>query len=204
VRKEIEAIVKEQNQHYDIGKVITKDSETLKNAKKELTAQLVCALCSNLIPGSRYVLVSPNQRQRATEVQELHRSNAADKARLVRSPERIKQRIVDMSATSEALKPQIAQIESTTRAIQAKMDVLHTLHNVRLPCPCPCLVLVYGSATYLFIWQDTKDIMKDLQAIESDLEGLNETTKTVERHRAEVAERKESLKNYETETVVRN
>ena len=44
--------------------------------------------------------------------------------------------------------------------------------------------------------------MKDLQAIEIDLEGFHETTKTAERHRAEVTERMESLRNHETETVV--
>ena len=127
--------MKEQNQHYDIGKVIAKDSETLKNTKRELTAQLVCTPFLELEPHSHHACVYTDQRQRATYVQELHRSNATDKARLVRSPDRIKQRIVDMSATSEALKPQIAQAESSTRAIQAKMEILHTIHNVRPTLP---------------------------------------------------------------------
>ncbi|KAF9510871.1 hypothetical protein BS47DRAFT_1395541 [Hydnum rufescens UP504] len=150
VKKEIEAIVNEQNQHYDFGKLIMKDTERLRIRRR------------NSLPCSC--------RQRATDIQELHRPNAAEKARLVRSPERIKQRIVNMSATSEAPKPQISQIEAVTRLIQAKMEVLHTIHN------------------------DTKDVMKDLQAIENDLEELIETSQTVERYRAEETQRKEVLK----------
>jgi hypothetical protein len=45
--------------------------------------------------------------------------------------------------------------------------------------------------------------MKDLQAIENDLEELLETSQTVERYRAEETQRKESLKNYQTEIMVR-
>ena len=64
--------------------------------------------------------------------------------------------------------------------------------------------LVYESAAHVFIWQDTKDIKKDLQAIESDLEELNETIQIAERHNAEITEKKESYKNYETESDVSN
>ncbi|KAF9502580.1 hypothetical protein BS47DRAFT_1406757 [Hydnum rufescens UP504] len=43
--------------------------------------------------------------------------------------------------------------------------------------------------------------MKDLQAIENDLEELLETSQTVERCRAEETQRKESFKNCQTETM---
>lgn len=69
-----------------------------------------------------------------TERELLVRSNAADKGRIVKSPERLKQKNADLAETAEALKPQIAGVEALLKSQRAKMTALYNVHNVSCSC----------------------------------------------------------------------
>jgi len=75
----------------------------------------------------------------ASEVQDVNRSNINEKGRIMQSPDRIRRKIQDMAASSEQLKPQIAQTESVRVQLQAKDNVLRGLIQVRSHrCSNPC------------------------------------------------------------------
>jgi hypothetical protein len=76
------------------------------------------------------------QEDLANEIQDINRSNINDKGRIMQSPDRVKRKIKDMAASSEQLKPEIAQTESTRTQLQAKDNVLRGLIQVR---PQQCL-----------------------------------------------------------------
>ncbi len=83
-----------------------------------------------------------------TEREILVRSNAAERARIVRSPERLKQKNADLVESAEALKPQIAGVESTLKSHRAKMTTLYNVHNVGHLCirSSPVQLMVISTA----------------------------------------------------------
>ena len=70
------------------------------------------------------------QEDLAREIQGVNRSNINDKGRIMQSPGRVKRKIQDMAASSDALKPLITRTEGVRTQLQAKDNVLRGLIQV--------------------------------------------------------------------------
>ncbi|KAF8334183.1 Nuf2 family-domain-containing protein [Cantharellus anzutake] len=114
---------------------------------------------------------SDTLQQLTTERENLVRSNAADKGRIVKSPERVKQKNANLAESAEALKPQLGGVEASVKSNQAKIHALHDVQN------------------------DVKDATKDLQLLEKDLGNLRIRDQYHHERRSNLSEKKEELKS---------
>lgn len=89
------------------------------------------------------------QEDLINEIQDVNRSNINDKGRIMQSPDRVKRKIQDMAASSEQLKSQIAQTESTRTQLQAKDNVLRGLIQVRSQQCSNTSAIPYRSPAFL-------------------------------------------------------
>lgn len=153
IELEVQQLESELNTLFSEAHQLTEKTTALKARKKE---------CSGIL------------RELLTERELLVRSNAADKGRIVKSPERLKQKNADLAETAEALKPQIAGVEALLKSQRAKMAALYNVHN------------------------DIKDVTKDLQLLERELGSLHIKQKDFHGKWSMSTEKKETHKSLET------